>query len=215
MRQFLLICLILSFQLLRAQVTLQQTAPNETFDLNGVALKVEDVAVIKGHHVLPYNLSKGQYTNLLHWRYFDKFLQKMTTYPRPLYGEDCVQMLDDLKDTDTVSLHINLSFTADSIGGGRKQYLFLLVGGLVNKTFVTKTWSCEHYDEIFTPLRFSAIAQIAVDDLKSDVYEITEGILSFDLIDIKADQFAGTFEFTSEQVGISKRAFFVNGKFKK
>jgi hypothetical protein len=213
-----LIVLLLCFgYCTHAQSTLQVTAPSETFDLTcpTCKIRVDDIAVVKGHQVLPFNLAKGEVVNLLHWRYFDKFLNKMTTYPRPLYGEQCVQLLDDLQPTDTVSLHINLTFTSDSLNEGARQQIFLLIGGVQKKELYEKALSGEYSEDLFDGHRFAAIAQITPLPKTIDVYEITEGLLSIDLLDIKNDKYRGTFEFFGEQIGIVKKGFFVNGVLKK
>jgi hypothetical protein len=197
---------------LRAQSTLVQTAANETFDLSCPTCRVgvTDMALVRGHQVMPFNLRKSPPANLLHWRYFDKFLNRMSTYPRPLYGEDCTQLIDDVTNIDTLSLHINLAWTTDSTGSERK--LFLLIGGLQKRDLSNLPLVCGYSSEVKSARRFSAIAQVPSGS-GPETYEITDGTVTIDRFDPKTNKISGTFEFVGDRVGIVKKGVFNNGVF--
>ena len=198
---------------LQAQSTLTVSAANETFDLSCATCRVTvtDVALVRGHQVMPFNLRKSPPANLLHWRYFDKFLNRMSTYPRPLYGEDCTQLIDDLTSTDTLSLHINLVWVTDSVGPERK--LFLLIGGLQKRDLASLPLVCGYSDEVKSAQRFAAIAQVPGVGSGAETYEITEGAVTILRFDPKTDKVSGTFEFTGDRVGIVKTGIFNRGSF--
>jgi len=209
-----LIVLLLAFgHWANAQATLVQTAPNETWDLAcpTCTIAVTDIALVRGHQVMPFNIRKSPPANLLHWRYFDKFLNRMATYPRPLYGEDCTQIIDDLAGSDTVSLHINLSWTTDSSGLTNK--MFLLIGGLQKRDLTRFPIECAYSDEVLSGQRFAAIAQVARLEGGNETYEITEGTITIDLFDLKRDKISGSFDFWSDRAGVVKKGIFKNGRF--
>jgi hypothetical protein len=213
MRLFPILLFITFGYLLQAQSTLVQTAANETFDLSCPTCKVNvtDIALVRGHQVMPFNLRKSPPANLLHWRYFDKFLNRISTYPRPLYGEDCTQLLDDILNTDTISLHINLVWTTDSVDTERK--LFLLIGGLQKRDLSSLPLVCGYSDEVKSTRRFASIAQVAGSEGGQETYEITDGTVTIDRFDPKSNRISGTFEFTGDRVGIVKTGIFNNGAF--
>lgn len=196
-----------------AQTTLTRSAPNETFNLScdSCTVTLTEMALVRGHQVMPFNLRKSPPANLLHWRYFDKFLNRMATYPRKLYGEDCTQLLDDLGATDTLSLHINLAWTTDSISPERK--LFLLIGGLQKRDLSNLPLTCYYTDEVKSNQRFSAIAQLPLGKGITETYEITEGTITILDFDPKLDKISGTFEFTGDRAGVVKKGIFNQGKF--
>ena len=169
------------------------------------------MALVRGHQVMPFNLRKSPPANLLHWRYFDKFLNRISTYPRPLYGEDCTQLIDDVTNIDTLSLHLNLVWTSDSIGPERK--LFLLIGGLQKRDLSSLPLICGYSDEVKSARRFAAVAQVPGSEGGLETYEITEGSVTIDFFDPKANKIRGTFEFTGDRVGIVKTGIFNNGVF--
>lgn len=169
------------------------------------------MALVRGHQVMPFNLRKSPPANLLHWRYFDKFLNRMSTYPRPLYGEDCTQLIDDVTNMDTLSLHINLAWTTDSTGSERK--LFLLIGGLQKRDLSNLPLVCGYSSEVKSARRFAAIAQIPGSGSGPETYEITDGTVIIDRFDPKANKISGTFEFVGDRVGIVKTGIFNNGIF--
>ncbi len=214
MRIVLVICLWC--QLLSAQTTLVEGAPNEVFDLScsTCAMTVTDMAVVKGHQVLPYNLRKAPAPNLLHWRYFDKFLNKWTTYPRPLYGEECTQLIDSIGETDTVSLHINIEWKKDTLLPARRIYL--LIGGLLKKDVLNPPIIGAFNDDVSSLQRFAAIAQIPIkENGPQETYEITDGIINIELFDPKDDKIKGDFWFNADRAGIIKKGAFEGGKFQK
>lgn len=198
-----------------AQSTFVETAPNETFDLacDSCTIAVTGVALVRGHQVMPFNLRKSPPANLLHWRYFDKFLNRTATYPRPLYGEDCTQLIDDLSNRDTVSLHINLSWATDSVSPERK--IFLLVGGLQKQDLSSLPLICGYSDEVKSSHRFAVMAQLPLGKGITETYEITEGTITISQFDPKLDRISGTFEFTGDRAGVVKKGIFVNGRFAK
>ena len=207
-----LLFIVLGYSL-QAQSTLVQTAANETFDLSCPTCKIDvtDMALVRGHQVMPFNLRKSPPANLLHWRYFDKFLNRVSTYPRPLYGEDCTQLVDDVLNTDTLSLHLNLAWVTDSVSPERK--LFLLIGGLQKRDLSNLPLVCGYSDEVKGARRFAAIAQVQRSGSGSETYEITEGTVTIDRFDPKANKISGTFEFVGDRVGIVKTGIFNNGIF--
>jgi len=160
---------------------------------------------------MPFNLRKSPPANLLHWRYFDKFLNRMATYPRKLYGEDCTQILDDLSGSDTLSLHINLSWTVDSVSPERR--LFLLIGGLQKRDLSSLPLTCGSSDEVKSSHRFSVMAQLPLGKGITETYEITEGSITILDFDPKMDKISGTFEFTGDRAGVVKKGTFANGRF--
>lgn len=202
---------------LSAQATLVRAAPTDSFDLacTTCSMVVTDMALVRGHQVLPFNLRKSPPANLLHWRYFDKFLNRMTTYPRPLYGEECTQLIDDLKSTDTVSLHINLAWTVDTVSAPRR--LFLLIGGVQKRDLQALPLECAYSDEVKSNLRFAAIAQLPKADRPSamDTYEIKDGTISIESFDLKEEKIKGRFDFAADKAGVVKTGVFSNGRFSK
>ncbi len=196
-----------------AQATLVETAPNETFDLSCATctLTVTDIALVRGHQVLPFNIRKAPPANLLHWRYFDKFLNRMATYPSPLYGEDCTQIIDDLAMTDTLSLHINLSWVTDSTAPMNR--LYLLIGGLQKRDLFNLPVVCGYSDEVKSSQRFAAIAQVPRNEGGMETYEITDGTITIDEFEPKKGKISGSFEFWGDRAGIVKKGTFRNGRF--
>lgn len=217
MRSILTLLFLLLTGGLYAQSTLVRAAPTDSFDLHcpTCSVLVTEMALVRGHQVLPFNLRKSPPVNLLHWRYFDKFLNRMTTYPRPLYGEECTQLIDDLKSTDTVSLHINLLWTADTVNPPRR--LFLLIGGVQKRDLLELPLECAYSDEVKSNLRFAAIAQLPKADHPTamDTYEIKEGTITIEFFDLKEDKIKGRFDFAADKVGVVKTGVFSNGRFSK
>lgn len=217
MRVFLLFYLTFWISALSAQSTLVRAAPTDTFDLHCAtcSLVVTEIAVVKGHQVLPFNLRKSPPANLLHWRYFDKFLNRMTTYPRPLYGEECTQLMDDLRETDTVSLHINLAWRVDTVSPVRR--LFLLIGGVQKRDFSNLPLECAYSDEVKSNLRFAAIVQLPKADQPNamDTYEIRDGTITIEHFDFKEEKIRGGFDFSADKAGVVKVGVFTHGRFYK
>jgi hypothetical protein len=215
----LLFCLFASG--LSAQVTLVKGAPSETFDLGCATCRVTvaDMAIVPGHQVLPYNLMKEPpKVNLMHWRYFDRILNRQAVWPRPLLGEDCVLLLHDLAPSDTVSLHINLMWQSDSTAP--IQRIFLVVAGIQRQDFDRLPLSAAYSDDLFVAMRLSAIAQITVPptdaaDGYTETYQITEGSFTLESIDFMEDHAKGNFKFLTDRIGIAKTGVFINGVFKR
>jgi hypothetical protein len=199
-----------------AQTTLIKGAPTETYDLACATctISVTELALVRGHQVMPYNLTKKPPTiNLLHWEYFDKFLGKRATYPRPLYGEDCVQLINDLGPNDTVSLHINLAWKPDT--SGTTHHFFFVIGGLLRQDLERTPIQTAYTDDLFSPQRFAAIAQVTNAEGVQETFQITEGSLRIEKMNLKDDRIEGYFEFFSDRVGLVKTSIFKNGVFRR
>jgi hypothetical protein len=218
----MLILIVCAFPIaLHAQVTLIKGAPSETFDLNCATCRitVADIAIVPGHQVMPYNLAKEPpKVNLAHWRYFDKILNRQNVWPRPLYGEECFLLLNDLALTDTVSVHINLTWQADSVGPIHRAYL--LIGGVQRQELSTLPLSTAYSDELFSAKRLSAIVQVVVPptdkaDGYTETYEITEGTMTLEKLDFTEDQIQGSFDILTNRVGMVKIGVFKSAKFQR
>lgn len=116
----------------RAQLTLVESAPNDSFDLSQTrfALAITDFAVTRGQFSVPMNLQKPVATNLLHWRYFDNISgENVVTRHEPVWVEARTQLLHTVPDSMMLSLHINLE-CADTTIAERKHQIFMVIAGL-------------------------------------------------------------------------------------
>jgi hypothetical protein len=198
-----------------AQATLVKGAPNQVFDLACAqcTLTVENVALWKGVRLLPYNKERSGLTNLLHWKYYDSILKEDVTTSEELSWEKCTQLIDLLKNTDTISLQVNLNWTDST---AQSQRIYMLIGGLLKSDLADLPLSTtlESGDE--PDLRhFSAIAQIKYADGKTETYETMSGEISLTRFDAKTGAIGGTFEFNGNCIGWVKRGVFINGMFER
>lgn len=197
-----------------AQVTLVRSAPNDSFNLAcpSCALTVTDVSLLKGQQALPVDLRKPLATNLLHWRSYDKILEKdVITAQEPAWRESR-QLLDEVPDTELLSLHINLDW-ADSTG--RAQRIFLVVSGLTKPDLAATPVESAFDEDPYVLRRFSAFVRIQSDSGRTEIYDCIMGFCRLDQLNTKTGAVAGVFEFTGNCIGFAKRGFFTAGKFQR
>lgn len=156
------------------------------------------------------NMKKPVAVNLLMWKYYDDILKEETLMAREPFWTKGTLLLDDVPDTEMISLHINLVWT-DSTG---QEHQFYLVAAGLNKTQLTRLPLTTIYDpDTYAPLRFAAIAQIAESETEWGTYDTIEGTCILDHLDIKTGSLSGRFEFTGNRIGMEQLGFFVNGTF--
>lgn len=209
-----LFLLVLISSPISAQVTLVRTAPNDTFDLScsSCTTKVLDIAITRGQHAIPMNMKKPVSVNLLLWRYYDNILQKEVLTANEPFWTSGVQLIDEVTESDFLSLHLNLNWT-DSTGQSHRMYLVL--AGLT-KDFLKGLPVETTYDpDTYAPLRFAAVAQITGENDEWETYDSFEGSCHLNSINTKTGALSGTFEFQANRVGMEKKGIFINGVFTK
>lgn len=212
---FLLAVFLFAPFALSAQVTLVKGAPNQIFDLACAqcSLSVEEVALWKGVRLLPYHKERSGLTNLLHWKYYDAIVKEYVVTSEELPWEKCVQLLEPLPDTDTLSLQINLRWTDST---AQTHLIYLLIGGLQKSDLFTLPMYSElEADSEIEPKRFSAIVQIKLPDGKTETYESISGEMALSHFEAKTGAVAGTFEFEGNCIGWVKKGTFNSGVFEK
>lgn len=216
---FLRFCLLFCLFTLdaRGQLTLVESAPNDSFDLSQTrfALRVTDFAVTRGQFSLPMNLQKPVATNLLHWRYFDNISgENVVTRHEPTWVDARAQLLNTVPDSMMLSLHINLE-CADTTLAERKHQIFMVIGGLTKADLTEMPLTAFFEVDTYAPRRFAAIVQLALADGQTETFDCIEGTCTIERFDAKAGTLGGTFEFTANRIGRKKHGFFRNGVFTK
>ncbi|MFN0013671.1 MAG: hypothetical protein ACKVU2_03910 [Saprospiraceae bacterium] len=197
-----------------AQMTLVRTAPNDTFELTcpTCAMRVAGVALTQGQHALPMNTQKPVAMNLLMWRYYDNILGKNALMAEEPFWTTGVQLLDEVPETEPLSLHLNLLWS-DSAGTAHR--LFLVLAGLT-KAHLTRLPVTTVFDtDTYSPLRFAAVSQITLGDDDWETYDCIEGTAVLETLNLKTGSLSGIFEFTGTRIGMEKLGFFLNGTFRK
>lgn len=201
----------------RAQLTLVESAPNDSFDLSQTrfALTITDFAVTRGQFSVPMNLQKPVATNLLHWRYFDNISgENVVTRHEPVWVEARTQLLHTVPDSMMLSLHINLE-CADTTIAERKHQIFMVIAGLTKADLLEMPLTAFFEADTYAPRRFAAIVQMALVNDQTETFDCIEGTCTLDRLDLKAGTLGGTFEFTANRIGRKKHGFFRNGAFAK
>jgi hypothetical protein len=207
-----LLSLVFLPYLLPAQATIVRSAPSETFDLGcaGCSLTVADLAVLKGQQFIPLDIRLGGITNLLHWRYYDRFLQREATYPQEMLTEPCTQLLEGVADTALLSLHIVLTWTDSS---GRSSDVFLLVSGLVKEQLYQAPFQAFFDSDPYLAPRFAAIARITPAQGQAETFDSIEGEVTISEFDPRKRAIAGEVAFEGNCIGWQKLGYFRKGEF--
>lgn len=210
---FLLFC---SLTGLMAQSTLVPSGPSDSFNLScpGCVTKVIQTAVVKGSSPFPLNLLRPPERNLLHWQYFDSIAnERVISEVRPVWAPDRVQLLSLIDDTDPISLHINL-IVADS--SGQDIEVFLLVSGITRRHLASLSLESFHDLDTYAPFRFTALFNPPPTDRETHrpTYEAVEGTCFLDYFHPENNHFSGSFDAVTERIGMAKKAWFLNGRFK-
>ena len=197
-----------------AQQTLIKGAVNDTFYLSCAACSTEvyNMGVFQGTPTLPYNLQKTDMPNLLHWRHFNGILGRDMITDRELSWEQCTQLLDDVKNDEMLSLHINLIWEDST---GLRHRLNLMASGLRKENLVKLPIYADYTTEVGAPERFVAIAQLRFEGDRTETYEIVDGFLEIDEFDLKKSTIKGRFEFNANCYGLIKTGFFSQGVFQR
>lgn len=205
---------IIFFNRASAQVTLVRQAPNDSFNLSGpgCSLVVAEVALTRGQHAVPMNMRKPVAVNLLMWKYYDDILKKETLMAKEPFWTKGVQLIDEIPDTQMLSLHLNLIWT-DSAGIPHRLYL---VAAGFTKSNLTRLPLVAVFDaDTYAPLRFSAVAQVFKDENDWETYDCLDGTFSLDRFDARNGTLGGHFDFTGNRIGMEKLGFFLNGNFQR
>jgi hypothetical protein len=149
-------------------------------------------------------------TNLLHWRYYDEFLQENAVYPRKMLTAPSTQLLDDLADTAAVSLHLVLGW---SDAKGIQHVLFLLVTGLTKAELLEAPRQCTFDDDPHAAARFSAVARLHLVEGRDETFDAVDGEVTLEEFDPKEARVRGRFSFDASCLGWNKRGYFRNGVF--
>jgi hypothetical protein len=198
-----------------AQATLVKGAPNQVFDLDCAecTLRVEEVFIWKGIHLLPYNRVTSGMVNLLNWKYYDSIMKAEVTTSSELPWEKCTQLLDLLEDFDTLSLQINLLWTDSLL---QTHPIYLLIGGLQKSDLSLLPIYSELEADAEIGLRhFSAIVNARYADDRKETYETLSGEITLKHFDPKTGAISGNFEFEANCIGWIKRGTFLNGQFER
>lgn len=197
-----------------AQVTLVREAPNDSFNLScpTCVMRVSGVALTQGQHAVPMNTQKPVAVNLLMWRYYDNILGKNTLMAEEPFWTKGEQLLDGVPEGEMLSLHLNLVWS-DSAGVAHRLYLVLagFTKGNLSRLPLTTVFDTDTYE----PLRFSAVAQITLNEEDWETYDCIEGIATLESLNTRTGALSGTFEFTGTRIGMEKLGFFLGGEFRK
>ena len=198
----------------QAQVTLVRQAPSDSFNLScaSCSLAVAEVALTRGQHAIPMNMRKPVAVNLLMWKYYDDILKKETLMAKEPFWTKGVQLIEEVPDTQMLSLHLNLIWT-DSAGIAHRLYL---VAAGITKGSLSRLPLVAVFDtDTYAPLRFSAVAQVFKDENDWETYDCLEGTFSLDRFDARSGVLGGHFDFTGNRIGMEKLGFFLNGRFQR
>jgi hypothetical protein len=204
-----LLCFLLPV-VIRGQVTLVPGALNDTIDLRGFSLSVRDVGLVKGQQWVPYSNLNRDVVNLLHFRYFDRFLGRETVYPTEMLSEPCTQLLDDLPKEAPVSLHVILD-GQDSTG--RTLTFYLLLAGLPKSQLTEIPLRGVVDADPDAPQRFTAIVRVRHADGADESYDSLGGELELTAFEARQQRIAGSFTLEGNRIGQRKRSWFLNGSF--
>ncbi|MBK9337324.1 MAG: hypothetical protein IPM98_12400 [Lewinellaceae bacterium] len=211
---FLLLLLLLLTAPAYTQVTLVREAPNDSFELAcpTCVMRVSGLALTQGQHAVPMNTQKPVALNLLMWRYYDNILGKDALMAEEPFWTTGVQLLDELAESEILSLHINLVWS-DSAGLAHRIYLVLAGFTKANLSRLPLTTVVD--SDTYAPLRFAAVAQITLDDNDWETYDSIEGVATLESLNTKTGALSGAFEFTGNRIGMEKLGFFLGGTFRK
>ncbi|MCC7504229.1 MAG: hypothetical protein IT259_02960 [Saprospiraceae bacterium] len=210
---FTLSFFVISLHTARAQVRVVEWAANDSIrlDCEGCSLSVGDVSPQSGRQGSPFDLRKSSQPNLLHWRSYDDIIKQNVVTTQPLPWRDNTQLLDDVPEREQLSLQINLDWT-DTLGHTHK--FFLIVSGITKSDLGSLPLESTYDEESGTPFRFTAFVRLKNKEGELESYDCIEGACHIDTLDTKPGAVSGQFDFTGNCIGVSKRAFFFNGRFK-
>jgi hypothetical protein len=195
-----------------AQQTLIKGAISDTFNLAcpGCSTEVARIGLFKGTPTMPYNLQKIESPNLLHWKHYNSILGQEMITDRALSWEKCTQLLDEVKENELLSLHLNLIWQ-DSLGNRHK--INLMASGFRKEHLSKLPFFADFTPDAGAPERFVAVAQLRAGADQTETYEIIEGFMEIQSFDLKTAAIKGTFEFGANCYGLIKTGFFNNGHF--
>lgn len=195
-----------------AQQTLIKGAISDTFNLTcaGCTTEVARIGLFRGTPTMPYMLHKTELPNLLHWKHYNSILGQEMITDRALSWEKCTQLLEEVKEDELLSLHLNLIWQ-DSLGNRHK--INLMTSGFRKEHLSKLPFFADFTQDVGAPERFMAVAQLQTAAGQMETYEIIEGFMEIQSFDLKTAAIKGDFEFSANCYGLIKTGFFTKGHF--